>query len=46
MMSTTVAYPQDIFISEREFQIYEQFRNTKSKGLGTLYKVRWLDSER
>jgi CRISPR/Cas system endoribonuclease Cas6 (RAMP superfamily) len=36
-----------LFIAEKDFNLYEQFsKGNRKKGLGALYKVKFLDEEK
>jgi hypothetical protein len=44
---STSSFPESLFISERDFNLYEQFtKGGRKRGLGALYKVKLLDEER
>ena len=41
------SYPDGLFISERDFNLYEQFsKGAKKRGIGALFKAKLLDDER
>jgi hypothetical protein len=47
VMQATGTYPESLFISEKDFNLYEQFsKGNKRRGLGGLYKVKLFDEEK
>ena len=41
------SYPEGLFISDKDFNLYEQFsKGAKKRGIGALFKVKLIDDER
>ena len=46
-MLSSGSYPESLLISEKDFNLYEQFsKGNKRRGLGGLFKVKLFDEEK